>query len=377
MLEEINALAEKIIKENSEIHNKTELARLMFKQDRTVQSVEKARQYIRSAFSRLGIEERPEKEVFTDGVKEFAKVRMEQTPNDTQIARDVKNKFGMIKNVQSISRFVRSYRNKLQIVAKEQPIRRLFFDIETGYYELKIRAFQLKNYTKYFNPDSIVKQKEIICISYKWQYEDEVHTLDWRMGEKQMLKEFVKIMGEANECVYHNGDNFDVKEIRTRCIYHGILMFPNYRSLDTLKKSRKYFRFASNKLDYIGKFLGIGGKLEHEGFDLWVKVVEEKDEDALERMIDYCERDVIVLEDTFFVLSPFIDHNNNFAVLTGGEKWYCPECGSHDVKMFRTYTTPLGIIRREMKCNQCKKQYRISNKTYMAMLVKAGMQNEI
>jgi len=36
--------------------------------------------------------------------------------------------------------------------------------------------------------------------------------------------------------------------------------------------------------------------------------------------------------------------------------------------MFRTYSTPMGIIRREMKCNNCKKQYKISNKAYMAML---------
>jgi len=28
----------------------------------------------------------------------------------------------------------------------------------------------------------------------------------------------------------------------------------------------------------------------------------------------------------------------------------------------------MGVIRREMKCNNCKKQYKISNKTYMRML---------
>ena len=90
--------------------------------------------------------------------------------------------------------------------------------------------------------------------------------------------------------------------------------------------------------------------------------------DALDEMGTYCDADVIALEDTFFVLSPFINHNNNFAVLTGGDKWDCPECASEDVNMFRSYSTPMGIIRREMKCDNCKKQYRISNKTYMAML---------
>lgn len=306
-------------------------------------------------------------------IREFIRVRLEQTPNNTQIARDVKNKFdsnGYIQKLEldRLRRLISSFRVRENIKLKERPQKRLFFDIETGYYVLKIRTWQLKNFQRYFNHDDIQREKEIICISYKWQGEDEVKTLDWRMGEKKMLKEFIKIMGDADECVAHNGDRFDLPFIRTRCLYHGVLMFPNYRTLDTLKKSRSRFMFASNKLDYLGKFMGVGGKKDHEGFEMWRKIVEDNDEDALQKMIEYCERDVVMLEDVYFVLSPFIDHNNNFAVLRGGEKWHCPECASKKVNMFRTYTTPMGIVRREMKCDDCKKQYRVSNKTYMAML---------
>jgi len=305
---------------------------------------------------------------YSNQIKEFAKVRMEQTPNNTQIARDIKNKFNLGKELDLIRRRVSDWRKKWNLEAKKIPIRRLFFDIETGYYELKVRAWQLKNFNKYFKHEDIQKEKQIICISYKWQYDDKVHTLDWRMGEKEMLKEFVKILGDADEIVAHNGDRFDLPFIRTRCLAHGVLMFPTYRSLDTLKKSRGNFLFASNKLDYLGQFTGVGGKREHEGFEMWVKIVEENDTEALENMIAYCERDVAMLEDFYFIISPFITHNNNFASLTGGEKWECPECASSDVKMYRTYSTPIGTIRREMKCNSCKKQYKVSNKTYMALL---------
>ena len=308
---------------------------------------------------------------YSKTIREFAKVRMEQTPNNTQIARDIKNKFEIDQELERIRRTVSDWREKWGKEAKKVPIKRLFFDIETSYYELLIRAWQLKNYTSYFNPDDIIKEKKIICISYKWQYENEVHTLDWgndANNEKQMLKDFVKIMGDADEVIGHNGDRFDIRFIRTRCLANGVLMFPNYRSLDTLKKARSFFLFASNKLDYLGKFTGIGGKMEHEGRELWDKVIQDKDVEALERMKKYCERDVAMLEDLYFVLSPFITNNNNFAVLKGGERWECPECASGDVKMYRTYSTPLGIIRREMKCNNCKKQYKISNKTYQRML---------
>jgi len=305
-------------------------------------------------------------------IREFIKVRLEQTPNNTQIARDVKNKFGNVEIVSNVEqdalrREISRLRERLNVDAAKVPIKRLFFDIETSYYQLLIHAWQLKNFQRYFSYKDIVREKEIICISYKWQGEDKVHTLDWSMGEKRMLKEFIKIMEQADECVAHNGDRFDLPFIRTRCAFHGVLMFPNYRTLDTLRKTRHGFLFASNSLDYLCTFFGIGGKMEHEGKELWDKVIAGC-KDSLNKMMKYCERDVAMIEDLFFVLSPFITHNNNFAVLKGKDRWDCPECASEGVKMFRTYSTAMGIIRREMKCNNCKKQYRVSNKTYMGML---------
>jgi len=304
-------------------------------------------------------------------IKEFARVRMEQTSNNTHIARDLKNKFNLDKELDTIRKSISEWRNKWQIEAKSIPIKRLFFDIETGYYILKIKTFQLKNFQKYFNWKDIEREKEIICISYKWQYEDKVYTLDWRNGEKQMLKDFIKILGEADEIIGHNGDKFDLRFLRARCLARGVLMFPTYRTLDTLKKSRSSFLFASNALGYLLKYTEVGGKIEHEGMPMWEKCVEgtlEESEEALQKMIEYCEGDVIGLSDFYAVISPFITHNNNFAVLVGGDKWDCPECASKDVELHHTYTTAMGIIRRQMKCNDCKKQYKISNKNYMGML---------
>lgn len=304
---------------------------------------------------------------------EYMRLRLEQGVLPKQIAREVLEKFKLKKSVDAVRMKVRQLREDDAAMKNVGPIKRLFFDIETGYYILKIKAFSLRNHLKYFNPNDIEQEKKIICISYKWQYDDKVHTLTWdeNRDDKKMVREFIKIMEDADEIVGHNGDNFDIKELRTRAILNRELMFPMYRTLDTLKKSRKYFRFASNKLDYIGKILTGGRKLDHEGFKLWEQVVEGNkttSKRALKKMSLYCEQDVILLEDVFMALSPFIDHNTNFAVLKGGSKWECPECASDRVQMHHTDTTAMGWIRRFMKCNKCKKQYKISNKTYMKML---------
>lgn len=302
-------------------------------------------------------------------MKEYVDVKLEVTSNYSAIAKELVRVFDIdpVKvdlYRRCISRYAKS-KNSPKIEVQKPPIKRLFFDIETSY--LIFRAWRTGE--QRLSADQILKDKKIICICYKWQYEDEVHALVWdkNQNDKNILKKFIKILGEADEIIGHNGDRFDIKEIRTRAIQERVLMFPKYRTLDTLKKARKYFNFNSNKLDYLGEALNVGRKLDHEGMSMWIDVVEKKNQKQLDKMIEYCKQDVILLEDVFHVLSPYIDHNTNHSVLQGGKKWACPECGSENVQLCHTDTTPMGYIKRHMKC-KCKKQYHVSNKTYLNFL---------
>lgn len=303
---------------------------------------------------------------WTKEMREYIRVRSETCTNNAQIARELIKAFRLEDiNPDHIRKRVSQIRLE---VSPASNIKRLFFDIETS----PIFGWFWRTGKAYVNHSQILTDKKIICVSYKWQYEDEVHTLKWNKGDdKKLLKDFIKVLGEADEIVAHNGDRYDIKELRTRAIIQGELMFPKYRTFDTLKKARKYFNFSSNKLDYLGEVLNVGRKLEHEGIKLWLDVCDGN-EKALQRMIDYCEQDVILLEDVFQVLSPYVDHNTNHAVQVGGyaEKWKCPNCTSEKVSLSHTDTTPLGYIRRHMKCKPCKKQYTISNKTYLNFLSK-------
>jgi DNA polymerase elongation subunit (family B) len=191
---------------------------------------------------------------------------------------------------------------------------------------------------------------------------------DSKQDDTKLIKDFIQVIKQADEIVAHNGDKFDMKELRTRAILTDNLMFPVYRTLDTLKKARQYFRFPSNKLDYLGKALNLGRKLDHEGMQMWIDICEHKSKEALDKMVEYCEQDVILLEDVYHAISPYIYHNTNFAVLKGGHKWHCPECASDNVQLSHTDATAMGVIRRHMKCNDCRKFFKISNRTYLHML---------
>lgn len=117
----------------------------------------------------------------------------------------------------------------------EKPIRRLFFDIETS--PMIVYSWRT-GWKLNIHTDNIIQDWKVICISYGWEHENKIRNLKWDSNhcDKKMLEDFIKIANTADEIIAHNGDRFDIKKVRTRCIYHRIPMFPKYRTLDTLKK---------------------------------------------------------------------------------------------------------------------------------------------
>lgn len=241
-------------------------------------------------------------------------------------------------------------------------IKKLFFDIETS---PNIGLFWTAGYKQTISPDNIIKERAIICIAYKWVGEDKTHALTWdnNQDDKTMLEKFIKVANEADEIIGHNGDKFDLPWIRTRCLYHRVPIFPNYTTLDTLKNARSKFRFNSNKLDYIAKFLGIGAKI-HIGYDLWKKIVLNNDKKALKEMVEYCKNDVVILENVYNEMSSYIPAKTHHGIIAGGEKTSCPECSSNNMQFSKKRISATGIPRIQLQCQECGKYATINESLY-------------
>jgi uncharacterized protein YprB with RNaseH-like and TPR domain len=239
--------------------------------------------------------------------------------------------------------------------------RRLFFDIETS---PNIGLFWEAGYKKNITTDNIIRERAIICICYKWEDEKEVYALQWdaKQNDKRMLEQFIAVANTANELVGHNGDKFDLAWIRTRCLFHGIDMFPTYQTIDTLKVARSKFRFQSNRLNYIAEFLGLGGKIKTE-FNLWKDILLNKDKVAMEKMIKYCKKDVSLLEEVYKLLGNHIAPKTHYGVVFGQDRGSCPECGAGSKELIKnnTVVTATGLTRIQYKCKVCNKFH---SKTY-------------
>jgi uncharacterized protein YprB with RNaseH-like and TPR domain len=231
--------------------------------------------------------------------------------------------------------------------------RRLFFDIETS---PNIGLFWQAGYKQRIDHDNIIEERRIICICYKWEGEDKVFSLNWnaKQDDKKMISDFIKVANHADELVGHNGDKFDLPWIRTRCLFHGLEMFPKYATIDTLKVSRQQFRFNSNRLNYIAQYLGLGQKL-HTEFGLWKKVLLDKDKEALGYMVEYCKEDVKLLERVYEKLSTHTYAKAHYGVIHGQDRGSCKECGSDELIKQRIRVNASGSRTIIYKCNTCGK----------------------
>jgi hypothetical protein len=145
-------------------------------------------------------------------------------------------------------------------------------------------------------------------------------------------------------------------------------VMPSPKTIDTLKWARKYFNFNSNKLDYIAKYLGVGQKMDTGGLDLWKDIVFKKDQEAMNKMVAYCKMDVTVLEAVFNKLNSYTTPSTHYAVMDGDEKYCCPECTNYNIYYNKQVVTAGGTIHHWMKCKDCRKHYKINNKTYIEFL---------
>jgi DNA polymerase elongation subunit (family B) len=231
--------------------------------------------------------------------------------------------------------------------------RRLYFDIETS---PNIGFFWTAGYKLNITTESIIKERAIICICYKWEEDKETHALYWdsKQNDKKMLQQFIKVANEADELVGHNGDKFDLAWIRTRCLFHRIEMFPTYVTIDTLKVARSKFKFNSNKLNYIAKYLGIGQKI-HTNYDLWKDIVLNKDKVAMDKMIKYCKMDVILLEKVHKELNNHIPTKTHYGVVFGEDRGSCGECGSDELIRSKKMVSATGVKKIQYRCNTCGK----------------------
>ncbi len=198
----------------------------------------------------------------------------------------------------------------------------------------------------------------LMSYAYKWLGEKQTHVValsDFkgykknRKDDKALCESLHKLFEEADIVIAHNGDEHDQKKSNSRFIFNGLNPPSPYKSIDTKKVAKRYFKFNSNSLNNLGVYFGFGEKIDNPK-GLWRRCMDGEMK-AWKHMKKYNKQDVVLLEKVYLKMLPWMTNHPNIAVLRE-EKRACPNCGS--AKMQKRGSAPtLGGKRQRWQCMDC------------------------
>ena len=183
----------------------------------------------------------------------------------------------------------------------------LMLDIETT----PIKAYVWGLWDQNVSIDQIIEPTERMCFGARWLGKKQVIFKSVHHdGKKAMLEELHKLMDEADVLVGWNSAAFDHKHINREFLENGMMPPSPVKDLDLMSITKANFQFPSNKLDYVAQRLGVGAKVKHSGFSLWIKCMEG-DAKAWKEMKKYQVQDVNLLIDLYYELLPWFVGKGN------------------------------------------------------------------
>lgn len=219
-----------------------------------------------------------------------------------EIARIFNQKFNDTRSPDSIKHCLDVYG-----LEAEKPLQRvLVIDIETR--SLEVKTFGL--FDQNIGLNQIVSDGGILSWSAKWLGEKEILYKDVkgnRKKEKELLIPLWKLIDEADIVIGQNSNSFDLKTLNAKFLEFKMGSPSDYKKLDTLRISKKHFKFISHKLEYMSKKFCKIKKLIHQkfpGFTLWDEC-ERGNPAAWREMKLYNQNDVLATEELFVLLSEF------------------------------------------------------------------------
>lgn len=219
----------------------------------------------------------------------------------------------------------------------------LILDIETK----PTKAYIWRAWDENTSPEKVIEPGGLLCWSAKWVGKPErIFYSEWGDGRHQMLNELHKLLNEADAVVTYNGDKFDLPIINGEFLLAGFKAPAPLTSIDVIKHVKK-FGFLMNRLAYVGPLLDVGRKLKHEGFGLWVGVMNG-DIKAQARMRRYNIQDVVLLERLYKKILPFIKNHPHL----GDNKHECGACGSNHIQS-RGFSRTKYFKTQRLQCQSC------------------------
>lgn len=233
-----------------------------------------------------------------------------------------------------------------ETATRESKVNVLIIDIETQ----PNLAYVWRVWDENVAPSQIVTPTNMISFAAKWLGDDVIFfKSEFHNGREEMVKFAWQLLDKADIVMHYNGARFDIPHLNREFVEQKLTPPSPYKQLDLLQTARRKFNFPHNKLEYVAEALGVGNKVEHEGFKLWLKCMQG-DTEAWDRMREYNIRDVTLLEDVYAKMLPWIEQHPSIAAITNTD--CCPSCGSENLDNRGNYNTKTRSY-VQYRCRDC------------------------
>ncbi len=209
--------------------------------------------------------------------------------------------------------------------------------------------------------EQIVEPGSTLSFAAKWEIDGRIQRGTifrsvYHDGHDAMVFKAHELLEDADIIIHYNGVNFDIPILNKEFVKMDMAPPVPYQQIDLLRAVRAKFRFASNKLDFVSQFLGLGAKHPNKGMSLWTGCING-DPDSWRDMKKYNIQDVELLPKLYNRLLPWISNHPNmglYAIDRDQEKaeMVCTNCGSENISHNGVETLATQQYNR-YKCADC------------------------
>ena len=172
--------------------------------------------------------------------------------------------------------------------------------------ESKVNTCYIWDFYGYNKP---IKPKDMFLSSVLEAWDERIQA-----GSKEVVRKWCELVKEAQIIVGHNSDQFDYRQMNGRVMQHKLPPIPKPLQVDTKKIAKRVGYYQSNKLDDLSKRFNHGGKLQHDGIEMWWKCMNG-DKKAQRHMVKYNKIDVIKTRELYEDFKPYDERHPNMANL--------------------------------------------------------------
>lgn len=196
----------------------------------------------------------------------------------------------------------------------------------------------------------------VLCCGWKWFGDKKVHVpaiTDYKNWDRdptddsRLLRDFQKVMLQADIIITYNGKRFDVPYLYAKFLEHGIEIPPNIPHIDLYFTVKGNLALRSKSLANVSKHLKLKNEKTPVTGNAWKRAMTGHGP-SIKYVVQHCIADVLLLEEAYLKLRPLVRMHprvNGYGP--------CRHCGENKLQSRGYRVTATKYRQRKLQCTSC------------------------